>query len=376
MPGNLAPAVRSQRILLDPSSDAAEAYRALRTAVHFGVPADRSKTILVTSPTPADGKSTLCSNLAIAMAQAGKRVLLVDADLRHPRQHEAFGVENATGLSGVLGASEIPFVNAIQPTQIGGLDILPCGPRPDNPSELLNSQRFIEVLEELADAYDHVLIDSPPVMMVTDARIVAASCDVTLLVVRQSKANRRMCEMSRDGLASVGANVLGIVLNDVPRHSQFYGGYGDAAYYYSNPKGAAKAAREIRATRPPTAAPIAIKLTVDPAEPAPGAPAAANGKTNGQGHAGVPASPAVTAAAAAPEHDDVDPDPSAVAAATSAFEAVDDGFDDLAETAAAESERATEDAAAAAASPAGATQAEKMRDLALRAKELRSARRL
>ena len=214
MDGSVAPSVRGQQVLVDPTSSAAEACRLLRTAVQFGVPAGHSKTILVASPSPGDGKSTVASNLAIAFAQAGKRVLLVDADLRQPVQQDTFGVEDEIGLSSVL-SEETTLEKAIQRSTVANLDVLPCGPSPENPAELLNSQAFIDVLETLADKYDHVIIDSPPVAGVTDARIIAASCDITLLVLRANASNRKLAEVSRDGLISVGGNLLGVVVNGV-----------------------------------------------------------------------------------------------------------------------------------------------------------------
>jgi capsular exopolysaccharide synthesis family protein len=234
MASNLAPAVRGQKLLLDPGSEAAESYRALRTAIKFGVPDGRAKTILVASPSSGDGKTTVASNLAIALAQAGKRVLLLDADLRHPKQHETFGIENHSGLGDVL-AHDLTVAEAVHKTVVANLEILPAGPHPENPADLLNSPRFIDVIDELMDRYDHVVIDSPPVMAVTDSRIMAASCDVTVMVLRADRADRKLCEMARDGLAGVGANLLGLVMNHVPPGAGVYAG--DGNYYYGSDNG-------------------------------------------------------------------------------------------------------------------------------------------
>src|SRR5262249_30432476 len=152
----------------DPMSDVAEAYRTVRTAVYFGQSSGVAKTLLVTSPSPGDGKTTLASNLAIAMAQAGNRILLLDADFRKPTQHKIFELDKRMGLSSVL-AGQAKLADAIQHTSVPGLDVLPCGPIPANPSEILNSQTFADLLEQLTGRYDHVLLDSPPVMPVTDA---------------------------------------------------------------------------------------------------------------------------------------------------------------------------------------------------------------
>ncbi len=234
MPAVVSPTVTAQKVVLDPTSDVAEAYRSLRTAIYFGAPKDRSKIILVTSPNTGDGKTTSAANLACVMAQAGKRVLLMDADLRNPRQHIVFGIKpSALGLSGVL-AGQIAWERAIQSTPLPGLDLMQCGPKPRNPSEMLNSHEFSELLETLTDKYDQIIIDSPPVMGLADSRIIAASCDLTLLVLRANKTTRKLSRLSRDGLAAVGANVLGVIVNDVPRNSE---GFDDSAYGYGRAYG-------------------------------------------------------------------------------------------------------------------------------------------
>jgi succinoglycan biosynthesis transport protein ExoP len=225
MAGDLAPSVRGQTILVDPASEVAEACRSLRTAFHFGVKGRNAKTVLVASPNSGDGKSTLVSNLAIAIAQTGRKVLVIDADLRRPTQHEIFGVEDAVGLSTVL-AEEKDASTAIQKSAVAHLDILPCGPIPENPAEILNSPHFTEMLEELSEKYDHVIIDSPPVVGVTDARIIAASCDATILVLKAESTNRKVAELTRDGLLSVGGHLLGVVLNGTASTgAASYGGY-------------------------------------------------------------------------------------------------------------------------------------------------------
>jgi capsular exopolysaccharide synthesis family protein len=225
-----SPIARGQKIHIDPQSDAAEAYRSLRTAIYFGSKDDRTRTICVTSPERGDGKTTLASNLAISMAQAGRRVLLVDADLRAPMQDLIFGINGRVGLASVLQNKET-LAKAIRHTGIEFLDLLPAGVAARNPSELLNSQRFIDLLEELGDKYDHVVIDTTPLLAVTDARIVAASSDATLLVVRAGKSNRKLSELSVDGLISVGAKLLGAVVNDIRRGGyRSYDRYGSYGY--------------------------------------------------------------------------------------------------------------------------------------------------
>lgn len=225
-----SPIARGQKIHIDPLSEAAEAYRSLRTAIYFGSKEERIRTICVTSPERGDGKTTCASNLAISMAQAGRKVLLVDADLRAPMQDLIFGINGRTGLATVLQGKE-QVANAIRHTGIENLDLLPAGVAARNPAELLNSQKFIDLLEELGDKYDHVVIDTTPLLAVTDARIVAASADATLLVLRAGKSNRKLSELSVDGLLGVGAKLLGAVVNDLRRgSSSYYGSYGRYGY--------------------------------------------------------------------------------------------------------------------------------------------------
>lgn len=224
---------RGQKAHRDSSSTIAEAYRTIRTAIYFGVPDGGARTILITSPAPGDGKSTAASNLAITMAQAGQRTLLVDADFRKPMIHEIFEINDERGLSSSLTGQSTNGL-AIQSSQVPGLDLLPCGPLPPNPSELLNSEAFAALLQKLASEYDRVVLDSPPVMPVTDARILGALCDVTVLVLRAERSTRKASEQARDGLLSVGARILGVLVNDVPRGRDrygYYGGYGGYGGY-------------------------------------------------------------------------------------------------------------------------------------------------
>ncbi|MBN2183175.1 MAG: polysaccharide biosynthesis tyrosine autokinase [Sedimentisphaerales bacterium] len=216
---------RGQLVRLQPRSIIAEAYRTIRTSVFFGVPKDKAKTILITSPAPSDGKTTLVSNLAIAMAQAGQRILILDADLRKPKQHKIFNVNNEPGITSVL-AGTTRLDEAVQPGPVKGLDILPCGPQVPNPSEILNSETFARVLESLVKCYDRILIDSPPVVPVADSQVIAARCDIVLLVVRAEKSTRRLILRARDNIVSVGGRLLGTIVNDVAHKNGRYGGYG------------------------------------------------------------------------------------------------------------------------------------------------------
>ncbi len=233
MPGRESLVARGRKVEAEPTSHAAESYRTVRTAIYFGVPDGQAKRIVVTSPEPGDGKTTLVSNLGIAMAQAGQRTLIIDADFRKPMQHKVFEIERERGLSGVLAGRE-SLDAAIQRTKVECLDILPTGPTPPNPSEMLNSQVFADLLDALSTRYDHILIDSPPVMPVTDARILGAICNVTILTIRAEKSNRKVAERARDGLLSVGAHILGVVVNAVPRKEDRYYHYSSYGYYYKH----------------------------------------------------------------------------------------------------------------------------------------------
>jgi capsular exopolysaccharide synthesis family protein len=215
MPGATNPMASGRKVDLEPAGDVAETYRTIRTAVFFGTPDRESRTILVTSPAEREGRSTFAANLAISMAQAGKKVILVDADFRNPVQHRVFECRGTIGLSSVLTSGET-LERTIQASGVAGLDVLTSGPVPSNPAEILNSQLFAEVLEELSVRYDHVVIDSPPVTDFADARVLAAICSVTILVLRAQTSTRRGVARSRHALEAVGAQLLGVVVNDVP----------------------------------------------------------------------------------------------------------------------------------------------------------------
>jgi capsular exopolysaccharide synthesis family protein len=254
---------------LDPSlyvyhrakSSEAEAYRGVRTSVLFSARREGCKVIQVTSPEMADGKSTLASNLAIAIAQSGKKVVLVDADFRRPRVHKLFGVPALKGLTSVLrGDGDLAGVT--QPTEVPGLSILPCGPIPPNPAELLASASFHDLLKSLGDDFDFVLVDTPPLLAVTDPSVVVPCVDGVLLTIRLSKNARPNAERAKDILEAMGAKVLGVVVNGVDGRrgpgGYSYGysyTYGAAGHYYSEdesetagPEGSARTSKEDRSS--------------------------------------------------------------------------------------------------------------------------------
>lgn len=209
----------------NPKSPVSEAYRTLRTSIEFSRVDGELKSIMITSATPGEGKSTTAANLAAVYAQADKRVLIIDADLRKPTLHYAFNLSNRIGLTSYLaGQSKLEY--CITVSEENQVDVLPSGPLPPNPAEMLSSKRMKNMLEELRAQYDILLIDTPPVLAVTDAQIVATLCDGVLLVVNSGKVKREQAAKAQASLNHVKARILGVVLNSVERSSS------DSHYYY------------------------------------------------------------------------------------------------------------------------------------------------
>lgn len=201
--------------LLSPLSTASESYRALRTAVQFSRPDVVVQTILVTSAEPADGKSTTAINLAVTMAQAGRKVLLVDADLRKPASHKKLGMERRPGLVEALFNESDSKNKALKThsTAIDNLELLPAGTSAPNPSELLGSKSMRDFIVRLRDQYDIVIFDTPPVLAATDAVLLSTQCDATILVAAAGETKDFEFDMARESLLGVGAKIIGVVLN-------------------------------------------------------------------------------------------------------------------------------------------------------------------
>ncbi|MGI8423114.1 MAG: CpsD/CapB family tyrosine-protein kinase [Chloroflexota bacterium] len=220
--------------LSDPRSPAAEAYRTLRTNIQFSSLEKPLRRLLLTSAGPNEGKSTTVANLAVTMAQAEMRVIVIDCDLRRPAQHEIFGLANREGLTtmflgrrgGQVGLGAAAHMEPpLQQSTVPGLLVLTSGPLPPNPAELLGSARMDSILAELTDRADIVLVDSPPVVAVTDAAVLSAKVDGCLLVVGAGIAKRDALKRARAALEAVHANVLGVVVNNVPADSAAAGRY-------------------------------------------------------------------------------------------------------------------------------------------------------
>jgi capsular exopolysaccharide synthesis family protein len=210
-----------------PMSGMAEAARSVRTNLMFMNPDRPYKRILVTSGAPAEGKTTVACSIAIAFAQGGQRVCIIDCDLRRPRLHRIFGRAGDSGITSVL-MNEATIEDVAQPTVVPNLWSIPAGPLPPNPADLLHSARFKRLLEELSERFDRVIIDSPPIVAVTDSAIVSTLVDGTVFVVRGFQTPRNLAAQGLRSLRDVDANIIGVVLNAVNLNSNEYNYY----YYY------------------------------------------------------------------------------------------------------------------------------------------------
>jgi polysaccharide biosynthesis transport protein len=215
-------------ISLKPRSVISEAYRGIRTSIVFTAVEHKRKTILITSSSPQEGKTTVASNLAIAMAQSGEKTILLDADMRKPRLENVFGIKMQHGLSDILAGKDI-FKDAVHKTDIQNLDIIACGSIPPNPSELLGSRKIQEFLAFLEEKYDRVIIDSSPVLAVTDSVVLSGKVDGVILVVKAGYTHKNAAIKVKEILETVKtASILGVVLNMVET-----GKSGGHYYYYS-----------------------------------------------------------------------------------------------------------------------------------------------
>ncbi len=232
---HLTTAQRNIGLLTQPKSQFAEAFRSLRTALMLSMVGQPPKRILFTSATPSEGKTTVATNLACVLAQGGERVLIIDADLRRPNVHHRFGLNGRVGLTTLLtGATS--FEESLQKVpEIPNLDVLPSGPVPPLPTEMLSSEAMHALLAKCSDLYTHVVIDSPPILSVTDGVILARDADAVVLVVRHGKSSKQIVRRARDLLIRSGAPITGVVLNAVDlRSPEYYGYYGYSSYAYAS----------------------------------------------------------------------------------------------------------------------------------------------
>jgi len=216
---------RDLYVFRHPTSRAAECCRSIRTNILFSSADRPMKTITISSPRPREGKTTSSIYLGSIMAQGGQRVLLVDTDLRRPRMHKSLGVSRATGLTNLI-MHEVTIEDVVKTTDIPNLYVMPCGPTPPNPAELLLTKRFREVLADLQARFDFILLDSPPLLAVTDAVILARLSDGVVLIAQAGKTAADDARQAASHLRDVGAPILGVILNDMDISDRRYG------YYY------------------------------------------------------------------------------------------------------------------------------------------------
>ena len=216
--------------LTHPRSPISEAYRTLRTNLEFSSLDKPIRSMVVTSAAPEEGKSTTLANLAVVVAQAGKRVILVDCDLRRPSLHQIFDARNAPGLSDMMRDDALMNKPPLQETTVPNLYLLPSGTLPPNPAELLASRRMGEVIAALQQHAEMVLFDAPPVISVTDAAVLASKVDAVLLVISAGKTKREHAKKAKVLLEKVNAHLIGTVLNNVKGEASLY------QYYASEDK--------------------------------------------------------------------------------------------------------------------------------------------
>ncbi len=210
-------------------SPISEAFRTLRTNVQFTSVDSQTKKIMITSAGPREGKSTTVANLAVSMAQAGKSVLVIDADMRNPTQHKLFELDNRQGLSVAL-VQDQDYQQYIRETAVPGVMVLTGGPIPPNPAELVGSKRMKRLIQEFSEQFDMVLIDTPPIIAVTDSAIIAQEVDGVILVLASGEVNKDYAQKAKELLDKVGAKILGAVLNKADMKTSEY-------YYYYNYNG-------------------------------------------------------------------------------------------------------------------------------------------
>lgn len=212
----------------NPKSLNAEQFKTLRTNIEFAQLDRQLKSILVSSSIPAEGKSTVASNLGYAIAQTDKKVLIVDADLRKPTVHRTFKLNNEQGLTTLLSTADLKFNQVVQHSRELNLYFLPSGPIPPNPSELLGSGRMSRLMKELNQYFDIVIYDAPPITAVTDPQILATKVDGVVLVVRQGYSRKEEVKKAKTALDNVNANILGYVMNgkNINDSSGYYAYYG------------------------------------------------------------------------------------------------------------------------------------------------------
>lgn len=206
-----------------------EQFRTIRTNIHFSTADKELRSILLTSSSPSEGKSTSASNIAVVFAQEGRKVLLIDADMRKPTMHHTFQVNNGTGLSSVL-TRQAEVADVIHEVGIENLHVMPCGPIPPNPAELIGSQSMKALIEQLKLDFDLLIFDAPPLLSVADAQILSNECDGTILVVNTGSTEKDSAVKAKETLQSANARILGVLMNNytLAKDHYYYQYYGTA----------------------------------------------------------------------------------------------------------------------------------------------------
>jgi polysaccharide biosynthesis transport protein len=236
--------------ILAPKSTASEAYRGIRTSLFLSSADQAPQVILVCSSAPREGKTITTANIAIAMAQAGSKVLIMDCDMRRPKLHKLFGSDRDKGMANILVGS-CTLGDAISHTQVPNVDIIPSGPIPPNPSEILASHHMKELIQQARSRYERIIIDSPPITAVTDASILSSLVDGVVIVIRANDTHR---EIIRNGIAhlqSVNAHILGAVLNGVEMGRDSYYYYQYYYYYYGEDGEKTRRTKQVRKGKSP-----------------------------------------------------------------------------------------------------------------------------
>ena len=205
----------------DPKAIVSEQFKTIRTNINFSMPDKDISTLLITSSTPGEGKSTNSANIAVVFAQSGKKVLLIDSDMRKPTAHHTFAVKNAIGLSDLL-TRQHTLEEVLQKTTIERLDLITSGPIPPNPAELLASKTMDQLIDVFKDKYDLVIFDAPPVLSVTDAQILSNKCEGVILVVNTGKTEKDNVLKAKNMLESSKANMLGVIMNNFKLEKDHY----------------------------------------------------------------------------------------------------------------------------------------------------------
>jgi len=223
--------------MANPRSVAAEAFRTLRTNIQYSSVEKQVKKILVSGANPECGKSTVSANLGAVLAQRSGRVLIIDCDLRRPRQHKLFNATMEPGLSSLIFNENVSLSQALRKTEYDNLMVLPCGPIPPYPAEMLSSVHMLRIVEAVSKQFDYIVFDSPPIIAVTDALILSKLVDGTLLVLNYGRVRKDEALEAYKKLMLVQANVIGAIINAVPRGNSYYNGYQQYYYYGSADSG-------------------------------------------------------------------------------------------------------------------------------------------